>query len=197
MNPKNDGLLVARGILQYGSSPRAITDFDQAVKLGSPVVWPYLFLAHYYLTSNRLEQCREMCEAGLRMRGSDTAKSQLEEWRAIAQAELGFPRESVRAAFEAAVRLDPLNELARRNQDAFEASLRVPRATSSHELGEEVGGSHQAIRRRRTSIILGGMIAFVHRQVRSNFSIGRLIAVIQPPRKSCLQVPISIDKKAQ
>ncbi len=68
-----------------------------------------------------------MCEAGLRKRGSDTAKSQLEEWRAIAQAELGFPTESVRAAFETAVRLDPFNELARRNQDTFEASLRVPR----------------------------------------------------------------------
>jgi hypothetical protein len=61
------------------------------------------------------------------MRGSDTAKSQLEEWRAIAQAELGFSAESVRAAFEAALRLDPSNELARRNQDAFEASVRVPR----------------------------------------------------------------------
>jgi hypothetical protein len=33
----------------------------------------------------------------------------------------------VRAAFEAAVRLDRANELAKRNQDAFEASLRVPR----------------------------------------------------------------------
>ena len=32
-----------------------------------------------------------------------------------------------RAAFEAAVRLDPSNELARRNQEAFEASLRVSR----------------------------------------------------------------------
>ncbi len=62
------------------------------------------------------------------MRASDTAKSQLEDWRAIAQAELGFSPEAVRAAFEAAVRLDPLNELAKRNQDAFEASLRIPYA---------------------------------------------------------------------
>jgi tetratricopeptide (TPR) repeat protein len=127
LDPNNDGLLVARGILQYGTSRRAITDFDQAVRLGSPVVWPYLFLAHHYLTTNRFEDCRVMSEAGLRMRGSDTAKSQLEEWRAIAQAELGFPLEAVRAGFEAAVRLDPTNELARRNQDAFEASVRASR----------------------------------------------------------------------
>ena len=127
VNPNNDGLLTARGILQYGTSPRAISDFEQAVGLGSPLIWPYLFLAHHYLATSRFEQCRFMCETGLRMRGSDTAKSQLEEWRAIAQAELGFPPESVRAAFEAAVRLDRSNELAKRNQDAFEASLRVPR----------------------------------------------------------------------
>jgi len=126
-NPNNDGLLVARGILQYGTNPRAIADFERAVELGSAVVWPYLFLAHHYLISNRFEECRVSCEMGLRMRGSDTAKSQLEEWRAIAQAELGFPPELVRAAFEAAVRLDPSNDLAERNQAVFEASLRPPR----------------------------------------------------------------------
>jgi len=64
-----------------------------------------------------------MCELGVRMRGSDNAKSQLEEWRAIAQAELNFPPEAVRAAFEKAVQLDPSNDLARRNQDSFEASI--------------------------------------------------------------------------
>jgi len=61
------------------------------------------------------------------MRASDTAKSQLEEWRAIAQAELGFPPEFVRAAFDAAIRLDPSNHLAKRNQAAFEASLTAHR----------------------------------------------------------------------
>jgi tetratricopeptide (TPR) repeat protein len=126
LNPNNAGLLTARGTLQYGTSPRAITDFEQAVRLGCPVIWPYLFLAHHYLATSRFEQCRLICETGLRMQGSETAKSQLEEWRAIAQAELRFPPELVRVAFDAALRLDPSNELARRNQDAFEASLRVP-----------------------------------------------------------------------
>ena len=129
MNPNNDALLVARGILLYGASPRAISDFQQAVALGSPVVWPYLFLAHHYLITNQFEECRAMCEAGLRIRGSDTARSELEQWRAIAQAELGFPPELVRSAFEASLRLDPSNDLARRNQDAYEASLGVPHTT--------------------------------------------------------------------
>jgi len=128
-NPNNDRLLVARGILLYGTSPRALSDLEQAVRLGSPVVWPYLFLAHHYLTTNRFEECRVMCEAGFRMRGSDTAKSRFQEWRAIAQAELGFPPELVKVAFEAAVRMDPSNDAAMRNQSAFETSLRMPPTT--------------------------------------------------------------------
>jgi tetratricopeptide (TPR) repeat protein len=126
VNPENDGLLVARGILQYGVSPQAVTDLEQAARLGSPVVWPYLFLAHHYLITGRFEQCRVMSETGLRMRGSNTAMSQLEEWRAIAQAELGFPANLVRATFETAVRLDPSNETAQRNQVAFEELLKAP-----------------------------------------------------------------------
>ncbi len=125
MNPNDDGLLAARAILLYGTEPGSIADFERAVELGATMVWPYLFLAHHYLLTKQYERCRAMCEAGLRKQGSNTAKSQLEEWRAIAQAELGFPPELVRAAFEAALRLDPSNELATRNQAAFEAALRV------------------------------------------------------------------------
>jgi tetratricopeptide (TPR) repeat protein len=122
----NDGLLVARGMLQYGASIHAIDDLERAARLGSPMVWPYLFLAHHYLITSQFERCRAMCETGFTKQASNTAKSQLQEWRAIAQAELGFPVESVRTAFEAAIRADPNNEFARRNQIAFEASLIVP-----------------------------------------------------------------------
>ncbi len=130
MDPNHDGLLVARGILLYGTDPRSVVDFEQAVELGTSLIWPYLFLAHHYLITKRFEPCRVMCESGLRKQGSNTGKSQLEEWRAIAQAELGFPPELVRAAFEAALRLDPSNDLARRNRAAFEAFLRMPHTES-------------------------------------------------------------------
>jgi len=130
VNPYNDGLLVARGILLYGGDAQAITDLELATKLNSPVVWPYLFLAHHYLMTGRFEQCRTMCEIGLQKRGcSNAAMSQLEEWRAISQAELGFSASLIRASFEAAIRLDPSNELARRNQDVFEQSLKGPNST--------------------------------------------------------------------
>ncbi|HUY92922.1 MAG TPA: hypothetical protein VMV10_29600 [Pirellulales bacterium] len=137
VNPDNANLLISRAILLYGASPRAITDLERAANLDSPIVWPYLFLAHHYLITNRFDQCRLMCEMGLKMRGSDAAKSRLEEWRAIAQAQLGFSAEAVRAAFEAAIRLNASNEQARRNLAAFEASLKAPgaahRATWQHK----------------------------------------------------------------
>ncbi len=126
LDPLNDASFTSRGILLYGSSPRAISDFEQAVGLGSPLIWPYFFLAHHHLIASRFDQCRSICETGLKMIGSNSAKSQLEEWRAIAQAELGFPPELVRMAFEAAIRLDPTNESAKRNQDAYEAYLKTP-----------------------------------------------------------------------
>ena len=128
LNPRADSLFVARGILQYGSSPRAITDLEEAVRLGSPLIWPYLFLAHHYAATSRFDECRLTCEAGLRTGGTDTAKSRLEEWKAIAQAELGFPQNLVMAGFEAAVRLDPFNEYATRNRDAFAASKPASRS---------------------------------------------------------------------
>lgn len=126
MNPSSDALLTARGTLLYGANPYAIADLEQAVQLGTPLIWPYFFLAHHHLTAGQFHHCRIMCEAGLKLKGSDTAKSQLEEWRAIAQAELGFPPELVRMAFEAAIRLDPTNESAKRNQDAYEVHLKSP-----------------------------------------------------------------------
>jgi tetratricopeptide (TPR) repeat protein len=128
--PYNDGLLVARGILLYGSSPRAVTDFELAIRHGSPVIWPYFFLAHHYLVNSRFEQCRVLCERALDMPGSATVKSELAEWMAIAQSELGFPVEVVRASFENSIRLDPSNERARRNLAAFETATRpVPAST--------------------------------------------------------------------
>jgi tetratricopeptide (TPR) repeat protein len=122
--PDNDGLLVARGILLYGSSPRAITDLEAAARQGSPVIWPYFFLAHRYLVNGDFQRCRVLCERALEMPGSATVKSELAEWLAISESELSFPVEIVRTSFETSLRLDSSNERARRNLAAFEAALR-------------------------------------------------------------------------
>jgi tetratricopeptide (TPR) repeat protein len=124
--PDNDALLVARGMLLYGTSARAITDFVEAVRLRSPVIWPYFFLAHDRLQNKRFEECRRLCEQALEMPGSAAVRSELFEWLAISQSELGFPGETVRASFENAIRLDPSNERGGRNFAAFESAGRRP-----------------------------------------------------------------------
>lgn len=122
LEPDNDALLVARGILLYGTSPRAISDLETAIKQGSPLVWPYVFLAHHALLNGRHEDCRKLCESALDMGGSAVVVSEVSEWLAISQAELGYPAEVVRASFDQAIRLDPSSERARRNLAAFEAA---------------------------------------------------------------------------
>lgn len=133
INPCNDALLAGRGILTYGKSPQSAVDLEQAVKLGSPLVWPYFFLAHHYLVNNRYEDCRRMCEQGLQMKASPAVHSQLWEWLAISQAELGFPPEMVRPLFEQALRLDPSNDMARGNLEKFEQAIVRPAAPKGWE----------------------------------------------------------------
>lgn len=128
IKPSDDALLTGRGILTYGKSPQSALDFEQAVKLGSSLVWPYFFLAHHYLLNNRYEDCRRVCERGLQMNAPPTVHSQLWEWLAIAETELDFPSDRVRSRFEQALRLDPSNDMARRNLEAFEEAIAHPTA---------------------------------------------------------------------
>ncbi len=58
----------------------------------------------------------------MNMHASASLMSEVTEWMAIAQAELGFPADMVRASFDNAIRLDPANERAQRNLAAFEAA---------------------------------------------------------------------------
>jgi tetratricopeptide (TPR) repeat protein len=120
--PYNEALLVARGILLYGTSPQGLSDLETAVQAGTSLVWPYVLLAHHSLLNRRFEECRRLCERALSIGGSPAVMSEVSAWMAIAQAGLGFPPEMVRAAFENAMRLDPSNERARRNLAAFESA---------------------------------------------------------------------------
>jgi tetratricopeptide (TPR) repeat protein len=126
VDPNHDGLLVARGILLYGSSPRAITDFERAVAIGISAILPHYCLAHHHLINGRFKDSLAMCERALRMPAPAWVKSELTEWAAICQAELGFSSESVGASFETSIRLNPSNDRARRNLAAFEEAMRPP-----------------------------------------------------------------------
>jgi tetratricopeptide (TPR) repeat protein len=122
-DPTNDALLVARGRLVYGANPQAIVDFEQAIQLGCPLVWPYFFLAHHYLGSSRFDDCRLMCERALRKPAPPRVKSELYEFLAISQAGLQYPSDVVRRTFENAFRADSANDRARRNLERFEGAV--------------------------------------------------------------------------
>ncbi len=130
--PTNDVLLGMRGMSSYGTSAQAISDFELAVGYRSDLTGPYFFLAHDRLITGRFDECRKLCEQALAMPGSATLKSELYEWMAIAQSELGFPADLVRASFEEAISRNPSNDMAVRNRDAFEAALRT--ATKAWEM---------------------------------------------------------------
>jgi tetratricopeptide (TPR) repeat protein len=122
LDPRNDALYVARGMLLYGTSTRAIADFESAIQCGTRLVWPYVMLAHHHLTSGRYEECRKLCERVLGIGGSAAMVSEVFEWMAIAQAQLGFPADIVRTSFDKAIQRDPSNERAKRNLAAFETA---------------------------------------------------------------------------
>ena len=137
MDPSHDVLLTGRGILTYGKSSQSTLDLEQAVRLGSPLVWPFFFLAHHYITNNRYEDCRQICERGLRLNASHAVQSQLYEWLAIAEAGLGFPPVRVRSMFEQALRLDAENDMARANLETFEQSIHSPKTPTPWEKRSE------------------------------------------------------------
>jgi tetratricopeptide (TPR) repeat protein len=120
LEPDNEALLVARGILRYSVEPGAVEDFKEAIRGGSRTVWPYYFLAHHELVSNRFGECLRLCERALECEAPDEVKGDLFEWSAIARSEMRFPAESVRSMFEEAVRLAPNSDRIRRNFRAFE-----------------------------------------------------------------------------
>jgi tetratricopeptide (TPR) repeat protein len=122
LDPDNPSLLGTRGVMQYGTSPQAVSDLELAVRNGSAEVWPFYFLAHHYLLTGRFEECRRLCERMLTLDGSSAMMSEVCEWMAIAQAELGFPAQMVRDSFENAIRFDSSNERAKRHLAAFEVA---------------------------------------------------------------------------
>lgn len=128
IDPDNDGLLVARGMILYGSHNQAIKDLERAVQLDSPLIWPYAMLAHHALNTHRYKECIRLCEQALMKKGSAAVKSEIQEWEAIAQAALEYSPGSIEQAFEQATRTDAANDRAKRNLKKVKGAPRKPPA---------------------------------------------------------------------
>ncbi len=62
IEPDNDAIHVARGMLLYGTSARAIADFETAIQNGTPLVWPYV-ISNGWLSPRRSSAFRRTwCE---------------------------------------------------------------------------------------------------------------------------------------
>jgi tetratricopeptide (TPR) repeat protein len=120
LEPLNVSVRIARGIMVYGTSPSAITDFEQAIKSGTNIVWPYYYLAHHYLKAGRMEECRAMCELALSKPVPERIRSELFEFLGIARMSLNYPTQAAQRAFEEAIRTDPSNHRARENLRRFQ-----------------------------------------------------------------------------
>jgi len=124
--PDNEVLLIGKGLLLYGrQTERAVEAFRRAVSNeGSPLVWPYFFLAHYYLLHQDYGESLKLGKQARVRATTNPIRAELVQWQAICLSESGYPPEVVQPLFEKALSLDPYNERIRKNAEAFEESLR-------------------------------------------------------------------------
>jgi hypothetical protein len=127
LRPAFSLLTLRNSVAPVLATPRAITDLELAIQYGCLVFLPYLLLAHHYVVTGRFQDCLDICYQATRRQPSAVIQSELAEWTAVAQAELVFPAESVRASLEKATRLDPSNDRARHNLVQFEDHIRSAR----------------------------------------------------------------------
>jgi tetratricopeptide (TPR) repeat protein len=114
-----DLIWVAQGISQYGNHPDSLKDFQSAIDLGTPMIWPYFYLAHDHLVHGRYQEVLKNCEWALSRTGSSKLFSELHHWQAIAMAQQAYPESEVRKFFEKAIEYDPHNQMAKDNFMAF------------------------------------------------------------------------------
>ena len=130
--PNNEVLLIGKGLLLYGTqTEQAVAAFRRVVSNeGTPLVWPYLFLAHYNLLQKDYDDSLQMAQLAWPRAKKDAIKADLLEWQAICLSEAGNPPELVRPWFEKALSLDPSNDRIKRNFQAFEGALFAGRERS-------------------------------------------------------------------
>ena len=118
----SDAALVARGLAldRAGRHDEAARDFDAAVKSGTQIVWPFLFLALQALRERRWLVAERLAQAGGAHAPSGPLRAQLFEWEAIAAASLQRDSRLVRMLFERAAAENPFELRIRRNQQLFE-----------------------------------------------------------------------------
>lgn len=116
IDAENDVVLVARGLLRLDQQQHklAATDFEQAISLGTPLPWPYIFLVKSLLESGQADRGLDLVEKALLHVQSDKTRANLLELKGIALAYLGLKNDSLNVLWDADA-LSPLNSRIARN----------------------------------------------------------------------------------
>ncbi len=125
--PENTTLLTARALLkQELGRPDAIDDFRDAVNRGTIAVWSYIEVARHALQDGQNHEALELCRRGITLAQRNNVAAILFELLAIALLRLNDSTDAVRAAFQRANELDPLNDDIRVNRESFERFAAQP-----------------------------------------------------------------------
>lgn len=110
-HPEDSELLTARGIAQFARDAQAaIQDFVRATRAGASRVWPWHFLARHALLSGAYGEALRLAIRASQLPGHHSARAEVYETIALAQAKLGQSAALVLENLETAARLDPDNE---------------------------------------------------------------------------------------
>jgi hypothetical protein len=108
-SPNSHSVWTVRGMITY-PDPRAVSDFQEAVRLGSGSYSPYFHLAHDALARGNYREVRFWVEKTISCQPDKKNKAILLAWLAISYHELGEEKELVKALFAESASLDPDNE---------------------------------------------------------------------------------------
>ncbi|EYF01210.1 Hypothetical protein CAP_8551 [Chondromyces apiculatus DSM 436] len=139
VDPESDDALTARGLVSLETDrAAALRDFERAVTKGTPLLWPYLYLAHDALQSGELRRCRDMAQQALARTRAPVLRANLMEWIAIASLKLAPGNKTSVGLLQDAQAINPLSDrIAANLQDLLAgkpaAGLRVANDTSPRE----------------------------------------------------------------
>ncbi|HSN98129.1 MAG TPA: hypothetical protein VLS89_07520, partial [Candidatus Nanopelagicales bacterium] len=145
VDPDSDAALTARGMLLMARAevPRAREDFERAIELGTPLVWPYLYLAFQGLKASEYERCIELCRRGLVRTEDDRLRGALYEWMVISELMLlRSPPSIVEELFERALDMAPFNVRISRYRESYVQREPVDVAELAWELTDEAANDN-------------------------------------------------------
>lgn len=162
VDPDNDGALTARGMLQMARHEvsRAALDFERAVGLGTPLVWPYLHLAFQALKGAEYARCIELCGMGILRSEDERHRAAFYEWMVVSELMLlRSPPNIMEELFERAMDHAPLNIRIPGYRDSYVQRSPVDVGEVPWELSDEAANDNARREILRRVATLGALAA--------------------------------------